>query len=76
MHLVVADGQMQQHTFQRILKNFLPEREGFDEMIDWMREGKDIDAKADGSLLDDGRASAGLIMWTMCDDADEDGQLT
>ena len=27
IHLVVADDQMQQHTFQRILKDFSPERE-------------------------------------------------
>ena len=36
MHLVVADYQMQQHTFQQILTDFSPEREGYDEMIERM----------------------------------------
>ena len=76
MHLVVADDQMQQHTFQWILKNFPPERGGFDEMIQRMRNGKDINAAPAGSRLDDGRASVGWIIWAMSDDLDEDGQLT
>ena len=76
MHLVVADDQIQQHTFQRILTDFPPEREGFDEMIQRMREGKDIDAVSDGSWLDDGRASVGWILWLVCVDIDKDGQLT
>ena len=45
-------------------------------MIQQMREGKDIDAALDGSWLDDGRASAGWIIWAMSDDVDEDGHLT
>ena len=76
MHLVVADDQMQQHTFQRILTDFPPEREGFDEMIERMREGKDIDASSDGSWLDNDIALAGWILWAICDGVDEDGQLT
>ena len=76
MHLVVADDQMQQHTFLRILKDFPPEREGFDEMIQRMREDKDIDAASDSSRLDNGRASVGWLIWAMSDDLDEDGQLT
>ena len=76
MYLVVVDDQMQQHTFQWILTDFPPEREGFDELIQWLLEGKDIDAASDGSWLDDGRASAGWIIWAMSDDIDEDGQLT
>ena len=76
MHLVVADDQMQQHTFQWILKDFQPEREGFDKMIQWMREGKDIDAASDGSRLNNGRAPVGWIMWAICGNLDEDRQLT
>ena len=49
MHLVVADDQIQQHTFQRLLTDFPPESEGFDLLIDQIREGKDIDAASDGS---------------------------
>ena len=56
MHLVVADDQMQQHAFQRLLMNFPPESEGLDLLIEWAREGKDIDAASDGSWLDVGRA--------------------
>ena len=41
-----------------------------------MREGKDIDAASDGSWLDDGRASAGWIMWAISNDVDKDKQLT
>ena len=52
------------------------EREGFDEIIERMREGKDIDAASNGSRLDDDRASAGWIIWAMSNDIDEDGQLT
>ena len=76
MHLVEADDQMQQHTFQQILTDFPPEREEFDERIQWMREDEDMDAASDGSRVDDGRASAGWIIWAMSDDFDEDGQLT
>ena len=76
IHLVVADDQMQQHTFQQILTDFPPEREGFDEMIQRMREGKDIDAVSDGSQLDDDRSSAGWLIWAMSDNLDEDGQPT
>ncbi len=65
MHLAVVDDQMQQHTFQRILIDFPWEREGCDELIQWMQEGKDIDAASDGSWLEDGRASAGWIIWAM-----------
>ena len=72
----IVDDQMQQHTFQRILTDFPLEREGFDELIQRLREGKDIDAASDGSRLDDGRASAGWIIWAMNDDVDEEGQLT
>ena len=61
MHLVVVDDQMQQHAFQWILKDFPPEREreGFDELIQRLQEGKDVDAASDGSRLSDGRASVG-----------------
>ena len=76
MHLVVANDQMQQHTFQRILTDLPPEREGFDEMIERIREGKDIDAASDSSWLDDGRASAGWIIWAMSNNVGNDGQLT
>ena len=41
-----------------------------------MQEGKDIDAASDGSQLDDGRASAGWIIWVMSNHVDEDEQLT
>ena len=34
MHLVVADDQMQQHTFQQLLKDFPPESKGFDLLIE------------------------------------------
>ena len=40
-------------------------------MIQRLREGKDIDAASGGSRLDDGRASAGWIIWAMSDDIDE-----
>ena len=76
MHLVVVDDQMQQHTFQWILTDFPPEREGFDELIQWLWEGKNIDTTSDGSRVDDGRASAGWIIWAMSNDVDEEGQLT
>ena len=33
-----------------------------DEMIQRMREGKDIDAASDGSRLDNGRTSAGWLI--------------
>ena len=67
---------MQQHTFQRILQDFPPERKRFDEMIQQMLDGKDIDAASDSSWLDDGRASARWLIWAMRNDLDEDGQLT
>ena len=76
MHLVVADTQMQQHAFQRILTEFPPEREGFDLLIERLREDKDIDAASDGSRLDDGRASAGWLMWTMSNEINDEGQST
>ena len=76
MHLVVVDDQMQKHTFQRILMDFPLEREGFDEMIQQLREDKDLDAASDGSQLDDGRASTGWIIWAMSDEVDKEGQLT
>ena len=76
MHLVVADNQMQQHTFQRIVMDFLPESEKFDLMIERMRDGKDIGAASDGSRMDNGRASAGWLLWTMCDEIVDDRQLT
>ena len=76
MHLVVVDDQMQQRAFQQILTDFPPEREGFDEMMQRLREGKDIDAVSDGSRLDDGKASVGWIIWAMSDDIDKDGHLT
>ena len=59
-----------------ILMDFPQERAGFDLMIEWMREGKDINAASGGSRLDDGRASAGCLIWAMCNDIGEDGQLT
>ena len=59
-----------------ILMDFPQERAGFDLMIEWMREGKDINAASDGSRLDDGRVSAGWLMWTMSDEIDDEGQLT
>ena len=52
------------------------EREGFNELIQRLREGKDIDAESDGSRLEDGRASVGWIMWAMRDDVNEEGRLT
>ena len=61
MHLVVADDQMQHHTFQRLLTDFLPESEGFDLLIERIQEGKDTNAAPDGSQLDDGRASVGWL---------------
>ena len=73
---MVADDWMQQHTIQRILKDFPLEREGFGEMIEPMRDSKDIDAVSDGSRLDDGRASAGWLIWAMSDNLDEEGQVT
>ena len=77
MHLVVVDDQMQQHTFQQILTDFPPEREGFYEMIQWPQEGKNIDAASEVSRLVDGRtSSAGWIIWAMSNDVDKDGQLT
>ena len=57
MHLVIADDQMQQYTFQQMLKDFPPERERFNEMIEWLQEGKNIDAASEGSRLVDGRTS-------------------
>ena len=76
MHLVVADTQMQQHAFQRILTDFPPEREGFDLLVEQLREGKDFDAVSDGSRLDDGRASAGWLLWTMSDESNDEEQST
>ena len=76
MHLVVADDQMQHHTFQRLLTDFPPESKGFDLLIERIQEGKDIDAASDGSQLDDGRVSAGWLMWIMSNEIDDDGQLT
>ena len=76
MHLVVTDDQMQHHVFQQILKDFSPEREGFDLLIERMREGKYIDAASDGSWLDDGRASAWWLLWTMSDEINDEGQLS
>ena len=67
---------MQQHAFQRLLTEFPPERERFDLLIERMRERKDIDAASDGSWLDDGRASAGWLLWMMSDEIDDEGQLT
>ena len=52
-----------------------PEKEGFDKMIQRMRDGKDIDAASDGSRHDDGRASAGWLIWAMSDDLNKDGQV-
>ena len=65
MHLVVADDQMQPRTFQRLLTDFPPEREGIDLLIERMREGKDINVASDGSRLVGSRASAGWLLWTM-----------
>ena len=76
MHLVVANDQMQQHAFQQILTDLPLEREGFNELIQQMREGKDIDAASDGSWLDDGRESAVWLIWAMHDDLNEDRQVT
>ena len=76
MHLVVADDQMQQHTFQRLLMDFPPEQEGFDLPIEQMRDSKDMYAASYGSRLADGRASAGWLMWMMSDEIDDDWQLT
>ena len=45
-------------------------------MMQRMQDGKDVDATSDGSWLDDGRASAGWLIWAMNDDLDEDGQVT
>ena len=71
MHLVVAEDQIQQHAFQRLLTDFPPEREGFDLLIERIRDGKDIDAASDSSRLDYGRASAGWLLWTMSDEIDD-----
>ena len=76
MHLMVADDQMQQHTFQRLLTDFPPESEGFDLLIERKREGTDIDAALDVSWMDDGRASGGWLLWMMNDETDDLGQLT
>ena len=76
MHLVVADDQMQRHTFQRLLTDFPPESEGFDLLIERIREGKDIDAASNVSRLDDGRASAGWLLWMMNKEIDDARQLT
>ena len=54
MHLVVADDQMQHHTFQRLLMDFPLESEGFDLLIERIREDRDINAASDGPRLDDG----------------------
>ena len=62
MHLVVSDEQIQQHTFQRLLADFPPESEGFDLLIERIREGQAIEAASDGSRLDDGRASVGWLL--------------
>ena len=75
-HLVVANTKMQHHAFQRILADFPPEREGFDLLIERLREGKDVNAATDGSHLDDGRASAGWLMWTMSNEINDEGQST
>ena len=75
MYLVVVDDQMQPHPFQWILVDIPPEREReeFDELMQRLREGKYIDASADGLRVDNGRASAGWIIWVMSDDIDEEG---
>ena len=76
MHLVVTDVQMQQHTFRRLLVDFPPESKGFDAFIAQIREGHTIEAASDGSRLDDGRAAAGWLFWTMEDAIDDKGQQT
>ena len=62
---------MQQHAFQRLLTNFPLEREGFYLLIERLREEKDIDVASDGSWMDDGRASAGWLLWTMSEEIDD-----
>ena len=65
MHLVVADEQIQQHTFQQLLADFPPESEGFNLLIERIREGQSIEEASYGSRLDNGRASAGWLLWTI-----------
>ena len=74
MHLVVTDEPMHQPTFRRLLLDFPPESEGFDILIARIRAGQNIDAASDGSRLDDGRASAGWLLWTMKKDNQRDDQ--
>ena len=76
MHLVVADEQIQQRNFQKLLADFPPESEGFDLLIERIREGQSIEAASDGSRMNDGRASAGWLLWTMDDEIDDAGQRT
>ena len=76
MHLVVTDEQMQQRTFRRLLVNFPSENEGFDKHLARIREGLTTEAASDGTWLDDGRASAGWLLWTMAAKIDDEGQST
>ena len=74
MHLVVADETDKQHFFNRLLSDFPPESDGFDRMLERIREGKDIEAASDGSRLDDCRASAGWLLWMLKEEIDKAGQ--
>ena len=44
--------------------------------MEQIREGQAIEAASDGSRLDDGRASAGWLLWTMDKGNDDAGQPT
>ena len=76
MHLVVADEQMQQRTFRQLLVDFPSESEGFDTLLARIREGQTTKAASDGSWLDNGKASAGWLLWTMPRKIDGEGQST
>ena len=39
--------------------------DGFDELIDTIRNGKPIHYASDGSVLSDGSASAGWLFWRL-----------
>ena len=49
----------------RLWKNFAVNMDGFDELIDTIRNGKPIHYASDGSVLSDGSASAGWLFWRL-----------
>ena len=47
----------------RLWNDFEATTDGFDELIAIIRDGKPIHSASDGSVLSDGRASAGWLFW-------------